>query len=74
MGYSPWGCKESDTTEQLSTAHSAKKVKDHCYRGHFFPKALADLVEHYGWSLSLIKKKIFSGKKDWELIKESSVS
>ena len=19
MGYSPWGCKESDTTEQLST-------------------------------------------------------
>ena len=20
-GYSPWGCKESDTTEQLSTAH-----------------------------------------------------
>ena len=20
MGYSPWGCKESDTTEQLSTA------------------------------------------------------
>ena len=20
--YSPWGCKESDTTEQLSTAHS----------------------------------------------------
>ena len=24
MGYSPWGLKESDTTEQLSTAHSAK--------------------------------------------------
>ena len=24
-GYSPWGCKESDTTEQLSTAHSQKK-------------------------------------------------
>ena len=21
-GYSPWGCKELDTTEQLSTAHS----------------------------------------------------
>ena len=21
VGYSPWGCKESDTTEQLSTAH-----------------------------------------------------
>ena len=23
MGYSPWGCKESDTTEQLST-HTCK--------------------------------------------------
>ena len=22
MGYSPWRCKDSDTTEQLSTAHS----------------------------------------------------
>ena len=22
VGYSPWGCKESDTTEQLSTAHA----------------------------------------------------
>ena len=21
MGYSPWGCKASDKTEQLSTAH-----------------------------------------------------
>ena len=21
-GYSPWGCKESDTSEQLSTAHN----------------------------------------------------
>ena len=26
-GYSPWSCKESDTTEQLSTAqHRGKKV------------------------------------------------
>ena len=22
MGYSPWGCKEPDTTERLNTAHS----------------------------------------------------
>ena len=73
MGYSPWGRKESDMTEQLSTAHSAKKVKDGCYRGYFFSKALTDLVEHYGWSLSLIKKKIFSGKKDWEVTKEKSM-
>ena len=24
VGYSPWGCKELDTTEQLNTAHSHK--------------------------------------------------
>ena len=24
-GYSPWGCKESDRTEQLSTAHNKNK-------------------------------------------------
>ena len=24
-GYSPWGCKESDTTERLSTAHQRKE-------------------------------------------------
>ena len=23
-GYSPWGCKESDTTERLSTAHGTR--------------------------------------------------
>ena len=27
-GYSPWGCKELDTTEQLSTAHSACNIED----------------------------------------------
>ena len=26
VGYSPWGHKESDTTEQLSTAHSKHKI------------------------------------------------
>ena len=25
-GYSPWGCKESDTTEQLSTAQHSKSL------------------------------------------------
>ena len=24
VGYSPWGCKESDTTKGLRTAHSAR--------------------------------------------------
>ena len=27
VGYSPWGCKESDMTEQLSTAYSSKLIK-----------------------------------------------
>ena len=26
QGFSPWGCKESDTTEQLSTAQHSRKV------------------------------------------------
>ena len=28
VGYSPWGCKESDMTEQLSTAHSISKQRE----------------------------------------------
>ena len=28
MGYSPWGREESDMTEQLSTMHRSKVVKD----------------------------------------------
>ena len=27
MGYSPWGCKESDTTEQLTTATSTDESR-----------------------------------------------
>ena len=27
MGYSPWGCKEADMTEQLSTAAAAKSLQ-----------------------------------------------
>ena len=26
-GYSPWGCQESDMTEQLSTAHTFETIK-----------------------------------------------
>ena len=29
MGYSPWGHKESDTTEKLSTAHVFIKIIFH---------------------------------------------
>ena len=28
VGYSPWGCKESDTTEQLNTAHNTFSIKE----------------------------------------------
>ena len=32
MGYSPWGCKESDTTEQLSTyAHAHVYAHTHTH-------------------------------------------
>ena len=30
MGYSPWGCKESDMTERLSTAHYNVKYTYYC--------------------------------------------
>ena len=34
VGYSPWGCKESETTEQLSTSHttSYRHVDSHTVR------------------------------------------
>ena len=31
MGYNPWGRKESDTTERLSTAQSAENLKKELY-------------------------------------------
>ena len=30
-GYSPWGCKKSDTTEYLSTAHTHTHTHTHTY-------------------------------------------
>lgn len=41
------------------------------YRRYFFSEALADTVEHYSWSLSLIEKKDFSGKKDGSSLKRN---
>ena len=33
VGYSPWGCKESDTTEQLSIyAHARVRVHTHTHK------------------------------------------
>ena len=33
-GYSPWGCKELDTTEQLSTAHNYSKLAINTLEGN----------------------------------------
>ena len=49
MQGSPWGLKESDTTEQLSTAYSTKKM--------FFPKLHIYLLYLY----ELIDSKIING-------------
>ena len=35
-GYSPWGCKESDMTELLSTAHKVLDSKSHWDRNFVF--------------------------------------
>jgi len=47
VGYSPWGCKESDTTEQLTHTHTHKlEVLDRQLNGYV---KLA--VEYTIWSL-----------------------
>ena len=33
VGYSPWGCKESDTTEQLSTQHHKNQDSESFWAG-----------------------------------------
>ena len=48
MGYSPWGHKESDTTEQLYTHYLANKVR--LVKARVFPVAM------YGWDSWSIKK------------------
>ena len=33
MGYSPWGCKQSDTAEQLVLSHLVSLARWHLYSG-----------------------------------------
>ena len=42
-GYSPWGCKESDMTEQLSTAHNGSEELTLLKCSHY-PKPTIDLM------------------------------
>ena len=46
---SPWGCKESDKTDRLSTYRPLLSIP--CYVSHFNPEALI-LYHHYNTSMS----------------------
>ena len=53
-GYSPWGCKQSDMTEQLTLAHffpeyilwNSIKKKNSYLREHWFVKNLLENTSH----------------------------
>ena len=52
VGYSPWCCKESDTTERLSVAHTF--MARTCYSkryGIIFPSLIEILSEHMSYIL-----------------------
>ena len=67
MGYSPWGCKESDTTERLSLPCSALGCAHlHCVTGrsgyyaglHFISglrSVVSDSLQPYGLSMEFPK-------------------
>ena len=63
MGYSPWGCKESDTTERLTHRHTqVQKISPHessgVWEGFQVASALpAPLVTLLGmWDLSSLTR------------------
>ena len=58
MGYSPWGRKELDVTERLSTAQRVKEILQ--YKGELDPFSKTDMhsmqetwVQSLGWEKSL---------------------
>ena len=65
MGYSPWGCKESDTTEQLSV-HLGTSLAVHWLRLCASNPGSADLIPGQGAKIppahieSKTKKNIFN--------------
>ena len=48
MGYSPWGCNESDSTERLRHTHTHTRFHAYCSKCFFSPKTLIMVFkEHY---------------------------
>ena len=54
-GYSPWGCKESDTTDQLSTEHILISIL----------KMLSNVLEELLWARWVVIKR--HGKHDYQI-------
>ena len=43
-GYSPWGCKESDSTEQITHIHTHTHTYTHCQNQNTLPISLISMV------------------------------
>ena len=61
MGYSSWGCKESDTTEQLST--DSKTQEKQLEMGDHRPESLSSQVNTTSGSSALLFKKFMNNIK-----------
>ena len=63
VDYSPWGCKESDTTEQLSTAHSLFQLLFPCQllQGIEY-SSLCNMLGHFWLCISHIVVCIYWGR------------
>jgi len=63
VDYSPWGCKKSDTTEQLSTAHSLFQLLFPCQllQGIEY-SSLCNMLGHFGLCISHIVVCIYWGR------------
>ena len=65
MGYSPWGCKELDTTEQLSTAHTLYKHENKYLKY----KAVQESFSFWVW-----KGKSPWARVEWERLMEERMN
>ena len=56
-GYSPWGCKESDTTEWLTTAHFHQKLGDNRKTCNHLLKSgrILELSWHFFWKIQMLR-------------------
>ena len=59
-GYSPWGCKESNTVEQLSNENEPLGAADHLLRVHFSDNCLSQPIANLSlWTASSPQTKFF---------------